>query len=436
MEQSYAIPCEARWEDSIYQLEISDAVRGYDPVTGTDGPANIQARQLGNRTLFLHALLTAEHSEEGHHQLTDDDFTEDTRIPESKLALDHGTDELKEDIHGVEQEVDHTREAADDLDSMTLSMAASLKKLIPLSWEYAGVNNEYELFTADTTLRTFGSTALLSEIAGDESIDVEDTTGIKEGETYYLCDVDGGNVESVTVRSVLTEHRIRCTKALSVTRSEGRFATTTMAVGDGFAEAVSGKFLYISRWMDCLDGADRGTLIICHDRISEELLVEYQLRGSDSWTRAEEQEVRSYHDGKDDHFYDLPTSELRLRVSCNGSQPFKVYFLIVEPVRDVLWIEDIQQPSVVSASVRGAVLTVKGSAYKSLYGIEKFKSAICVSDSSTMDSNLFTAEYASTSDTMTAVLPTALANLKHLFIQLCYTDVEGAVSRWSPVYVM
>jgi len=53
-----------------------------------------------------------------------------------------------------------------------------------------------------------------------------------------------------------------------------------------------------------------------------------------------------------------------------------------------------------------------------------------------MDSNLFTAEYASTSDTMTAVLPAALANLKHLFIQLCYTDVEGAVSRWSPVYVM
>lgn len=436
MEQSYAIPCEARWEDSIYQLEITDAVRGYDPVTGTDGPANIQARQLGNRTLFLHTMLSAGHSEEGHHQLSDADFTEDTLIPESKLSLDHGTNELKEDIAGVENEVSRTREAADNLDSMTLSMAASLKKLIPLSWEYAGVDNAYELFTQDTTLRTFGSTALLSEIAGDESIDVESTVGIREGETYYLCDADGGNVESVTVRAVLTEHRIRCTKALSITRSEGRFATTTMAVGDGFAEAVSGKFLYISRWMDCLSGADHGTLIICHDRIQEEILVEYQLTGSSDWLKAEVQEVRAYHDGKDDHFYSLPTKELRLRISCNGSTPFKVYFLIVEPVRDVLWIEDIQQPSIISASVRGTVLTVKGSAYKSLYGIAKHKTSICVSDASTMDSNLFTAEYAGTGDTMTAVLPTTLANLKHLYIQLCYTDVEGAVSRWSPVYVM
>ena len=105
-------------------------------------------------------------------------------------------------------------------------------------------------------------------------------------------------------------------------------------------------------------------------------------------------------------------------------------------MRDVLWIEDIQQPSIISASVRGTVLTVKGSAYKSLYGIAKHKTSICVSDASTMDSNLFSAEYAGTGDTMTAVLPTTLANLKHLYIQLCYTDVEGAVSRWSPVYVM
>lgn len=436
MEQSYTLPCENRWEPSIYQLEITDEVRGYDPVTGTDGPANVQARQLGSRTLFLHSLLTSSHDEEGHHQLVDADFMEGTLIPESKLALDHGTNELKEEIAGVEDEVIYTREAADDLDSMTLSMAASLKKLIPLSWEYAGVNNEYELFTVDTTLRTFGETALLSEIAGDESIDVESTEGLKEGETYYLCDADGGNVEEIVIRSILTEHRIRCTSTLSVTRSEGRLSATTMALGDGCAEALGGKFVYISRWMDCLDGADRGTLILCHDRIAEEPVVEYQLPGESTWTRAEMQELRSYHDGKDDHFYALPTSRLRFRVSCESTQPFTVYFIIVEPVSDVLWIEDIQQPSIVSASVRGSMLTVKGSAYKSLYGIEKAKATVQVSSAATMDSNLFIADYAGTSDKLTAVLPSALSTLQHLFMQLCYTDAEGTVSRWSPVYVM
>ncbi|MEJ1390130.1 MAG: phage tail protein [Candidatus Sedimenticola sp. (ex Thyasira tokunagai)] len=41
-----------QWDDAIYQLEITDAVLG-----GVDGPDNIQAKQLANRTLYLKNLI-------------------------------------------------------------------------------------------------------------------------------------------------------------------------------------------------------------------------------------------------------------------------------------------------------------------------------------------------------------------------------------------
>ncbi|WP_224357204.1 hypothetical protein [Klebsiella michiganensis] len=42
----------ARWEDGVYQIKRSDAVSG-----GRDGVANIQARQLANRTIYLKRAL-------------------------------------------------------------------------------------------------------------------------------------------------------------------------------------------------------------------------------------------------------------------------------------------------------------------------------------------------------------------------------------------
>lgn len=42
----------AQWEDGIYRIEQTDPVVG-----GEDGIDNIQAKQLGNRTLYLKKKL-------------------------------------------------------------------------------------------------------------------------------------------------------------------------------------------------------------------------------------------------------------------------------------------------------------------------------------------------------------------------------------------
>lgn len=56
-----------QWESGIYQLETLDPVQG-----GPNGIDNLQAKQLGNRTQFLKALIeAAQNSLAGHNSATD-----------------------------------------------------------------------------------------------------------------------------------------------------------------------------------------------------------------------------------------------------------------------------------------------------------------------------------------------------------------------------
>lgn len=58
---------QSQWENGIYQLETLDPVEG-----GPNGIDNLQAKQLGNRTLFLKALIeSAQNALSGHASASD-----------------------------------------------------------------------------------------------------------------------------------------------------------------------------------------------------------------------------------------------------------------------------------------------------------------------------------------------------------------------------
>lgn len=58
---------QSQWENGIYQLETLDPVEG-----GPNGIDNLQAKQLGNRTLFLKALIeSAQNALAGHNAAAD-----------------------------------------------------------------------------------------------------------------------------------------------------------------------------------------------------------------------------------------------------------------------------------------------------------------------------------------------------------------------------
>lgn len=56
---------QAKWEEGIYQYEITDPLQG-----GEDGLDNVQGRQLANRTLYLKERLETHSSAENPHKIT------------------------------------------------------------------------------------------------------------------------------------------------------------------------------------------------------------------------------------------------------------------------------------------------------------------------------------------------------------------------------
>jgi hypothetical protein len=56
---------QAKWEEGIYQYEITDPLQG-----GEDGLDNVQGRQLANRTLYLKEGLETHSSAENPHKIT------------------------------------------------------------------------------------------------------------------------------------------------------------------------------------------------------------------------------------------------------------------------------------------------------------------------------------------------------------------------------
>ena len=282
-ENPYRLPCVPLWEEGVYQIETSDLALGYDPETGRDGVANVQSLQLGNRTLWLKGLLEAGHGADGSHALGNAEFADGTAIPESRLALNASTLDLMRAIAANKKAMEKLREEAGNRDDPDLSLAGALRALLPLSWAYAAAPYDYELFTDSLSLREAARTTLLKEIAGDDSIDVLDSGGFREGGWYVLCDEDGGRPELVTVMAALTQRRIRCTTALTVTRRAGRLEGCSLEPGVGCGTARH-DWLYVSRLTDTLREAESGRLIVRRDRADISPAAFWMAEDGAAWT--------------------------------------------------------------------------------------------------------------------------------------------------------
>ena len=433
---SFVIPCEAQWVEGIYRLETSDRVLGYDPETGEDGAANRQWKELGDRTLYLKAIEDATHTD-GHHQLTNADFAEGTKIPESALQLHHGTDEIHACIEQLRTDTNAAKDTIETLTDVNLSYTSVLTVLMPYSREYFKTNTDYELFTDAVKLRSFGHTTIAKEIAGDDSIDVENAAGIEPGKTYFLMDYDGNNVEEVTVLAVLTDNRIRLNTNCVHTRNSGYMATTTLLPQDGVT-TVYHAFTYITAIVDTLSDADYGKLFVHRDACEvTDKKVYYCRDGSNSWLPAEYVGQENFYDGTVDDVFKLPSGLLKLRIDYGMcEQPYKLYYFVVKGISEYISIENICRPVIQTVTVQDDIVTVTGSPYASLWGIEQnaIQVRILREDEYTPEVCLTTAYGDSTH--CSVQLPPALRTARPLRVQLKYIDVEATQSRWSEGYVL
>lgn len=251
---------ESVWTSPIYRIERNDPLMG-----GEYGINNVQARQLANRTRYLLDRFLAEHNEDGTHKLSEASIDALAAIAESKLKLDYNTSEL----YGSAQRcVDLLKALSNDLNSLELlenSSFGPLYQALLLSWKYGYPRFAFEIFTNAFTLRSdFEDVPIIESIAGDDSIDVQSTATLNEGETYILWDKDQDFSNFVTIKKILTDQR-----AVLYT-TEGRTRNMTGVVSKsswiphlGSAKALPGS-LYISGDLYTLDGLSKGNLLISH----------------------------------------------------------------------------------------------------------------------------------------------------------------------------
>lgn len=429
---SYTIPELPIWVAGIYRLETTDPALGYNPVTGEDGPANKQWEQLTYRTAYLKTLLEKQHLFGGHHQLSDADFKTDVLIPETKLQLTYPTRVLEQNISDTETRISDIRSAIDgSQDSGSLSLSGSIQKLVPLSWEYEGVRHDCELFTDSLTMRDIRQITVTASTAGDDSIDVTSTQNIYPGDRFVLTNKDGTIYEEVSVLSVLTAKRIRCTAPVQHTHTYAYLQATNIPIGTEAAIA-SRDMLYLSGYLTTLNSCDSGRLIIRHSpEKSAQISVAYIEDSIEDWKKIPLFRRDEYTEYQEDIFILDKSERLRLKIAYTGLQNSTTFHsIILMADSDITWIEDILQPEVLSADCNNFLLVLRGSTFGALYGEKQggFQVQYARSrDFSTIEKTVTLSGEA----VLTGIYIKKDLKGTQCFARLRYFDSAGTLSRWS-----
>lgn len=192
----------AKWEEGIYQIEETDPVQG-----GPNGIDNLPNKQLANRTLWL-----KEQAESLGERVSD---------IEGKVA---GLD-----IPDVEELLDRQNAAA--------------------LWatRYANYSIEHgylELVHKGYTIADDVRVNVILGVAGDDSLDVEDTSLLVPGRSYTL--IEGETKETVTVDKVLSPTRVRLSTMLDNNYETGAVLARTSAEIDYDSHVIFGAGEYYS----------------------------------------------------------------------------------------------------------------------------------------------------------------------------------------------
>jgi len=254
----------------VYLLERNDPYYG-----GALGTANKQAQQLANRTRYLLDRMLAEHDVTGRHLLTEAQVAEAAGIVESKLSLDIGTHEIYEGIAEGQTLLAEIFAALSAVQNLEESQFRHLYQALLVTWEYGLPRFAFEMFAPSFTFfNGFEPVEVLETIAGDDSIDVTDSSHVVPGESYVIWDRDEDRCTPVTVKKVLTNKRVVLYADEQISRANGVLTKRAWTIRDGAAFGKAGS-IYITKPMSLLSDHDSGNLVIAHYRDAS-FIVEYR----------------------------------------------------------------------------------------------------------------------------------------------------------------
>lgn len=212
------LPAVAEWEGDVYQIENGDYLLG-----GRMGLLNIQAQQLLNRTEYLKVK-----QEELQAQL------DETKPGTEKY------DELLKKIAALDANSENNR-----INHLERLMANAY-----LAFQMANIDPDgydgmiVETFDGGSVEIDQSTTTVKSLVSGDDTVDVEDSSGLIIGAHYQLT--DGNKSEEVQIKSISTSGSINRVKLESVVKNQydatqTKFYRSSAAIYNGKAYGCGNK---------------------------------------------------------------------------------------------------------------------------------------------------------------------------------------------------
>ncbi len=188
-----------------------------------------------------------------------------TALDERQASVEDELNEAKGDAPSFAAKMSQVAQAVQalggdigDLQGMTAPMLA---RAVRLDWDYSGNNISLEMWAGEYTLTDTQPIAVTSAVAGDDSIDVADSSFFEPGQNYVIY--NAAHAEQVHVDAVLTSTRVRVSAPLAFAYGgAGAFlARTSFAVANGTAKAKPGA-AYFSKPVNLgFDGSKRAVVI-------------------------------------------------------------------------------------------------------------------------------------------------------------------------------
>jgi len=246
-----------------------------------------------------------------------------TVLDARQASVEQALNDAKGDASSVSERMNQVAQAVQDLGGDVGNLqgmtAPMLARAVRLDWDYSGNNISLEMWAGDYTLMDIAPVPVLSAIAGDDSIDVEDASVFTPGQHYVIHDAD--HAEQVYVEAVLTGERIRVAAPLDHAYSgAGAFlARTSFAIANGTAHAKPGA-AWFSKPVNLGFDATRRAVVIRRTPTASTVSVDFLIDGAWvnaplAWTR----EGGKVPAGVIDCEYELTVSgDTSLRVTVTG----------------------------------------------------------------------------------------------------------------------
>jgi hypothetical protein len=374
------------WPD-VYELSVDDPVAG-----GPDGVDNRPHKELLERTEYLKAQV--------------DKVSTAIENQEIRLAAVEGTS------------------------AVTVSRAQEL------AWAESDEGFSFEMFGDTThTWRNVDDVAVTCTVAGDDSVDVESTSGLKVGSSYVIFGDE--EAETVVVAEIFSPTRFRAESALTKDRESGTLSLTNWDVRSGYAIAPDDGVFY-SKPLDVLRYWDDGVFVIRRDAGDAIVSVAARNVGEAQWHDAELVESKQAASGTRDERYRVPVGgvvELRISVAHGvSSKDVRVEHMVLLTSPKAGRADSVRRPvNITPANESTGIMetpTLTGDAYRSLYGLAQDGAEFRVASDKAFSNIIYMGTEAGTVVSHQVAAGQLVTDSVYWF-QCRYKDSEGAFSPWS-----